>query len=471
MTDHALVERLAALPTLSSVPRAQLEWLADHGHIQRYRDGDVLSVKDQAIPSDLWIVLSGRYSIRVERDGFSRIVKEWKPGALGGYLPYSRLTKSPGDIAADGDLEVLVICDADVREMTRECYELTALCVHEMLDRARQFKIDDLQREKLASLGVLSAGLAHELNNPSAALARSAKELAACRRELVTAARGLGAAALAGPKRVVVEALELVEDTPSSNLGSPIDRADREDAITDWLDAHGIDAALAEPLARSTATITQLDAAAAVLDPPQLVLAVRYVAADLTARRLIVEIEKAAERVHVLVAAVKKHTHMDRAPTLEAIPLEENLSDTLTLIGSKARRKSVTLELKMEPGLPTIEGAVGELNQVWLNLIDNAIDAAPEGGHVTVTAGPDRNSVLVRVIDDGGGIAPADLDRIFEPFFTTKPVGQGSGLGLDVVQAIVRAHRGTVEVTSRPGRTEFRVCLPAAPAPARAGGS
>jgi signal transduction histidine kinase len=132
------------------------------------------------------------------------------------------------------------------------------------------------------------------------------------------------------------------------------------------------------------------------------------------------------------------------------------------LIGSKARSKSVTLELHVEPDLPALEGVVGELNQVWLNLIDNAIDAAPEGGHVRVSAERGRDSVVVRVIDDGEGIAPEDRDRIFEPFFTTKPIGKGTGLGLGTVREVVHSHRGSIEVTSVPGRTEFRVCLPAA---------
>jgi len=462
VTDRVLIERLAALPTLASIPRGQLEWLAAHGEILHFQPGEPLFTRGQSVIADLWIVLDGRFSIQLDRGGINRTVKEWKRGAVSGYLPYSRLRKAIGDVYADEPLEVLAIRNADVPHMTRECYEFTELCVHEMLDRVREFKIDDLQREKLASLGVLSAGLAHELNNPSSALVRSAKELAASRPDLVTAARELGAAGLSAAQRAAVRALELAEDTAASDLRSPLDRADREDAIAGWLDAHGIESALADSLARSTATIPQLDAAATALDRPQLAVALRYVAADLTARRLTAEIEKAAGRIHHLVAAVKKHTHMDRAHAVETIPLEESLSDTLTLIGSKARRKSVSLELKVDPGLPRVQGVIGELGQVWLNLIDNAIDAAPEAGHVTVTAGRERNSVVVRVIDDGGGIAEADRDRIFEPFYTTKPVGAGSGLGLDVVQSIVRAHRGSVEVTSRPGRTEFRVCLPAA---------
>jgi len=461
LTDLALIERLAALPTLAGIPRPQFEWLAAHGELRQFREGVVMFAKGQSM-QDLYVVLSGRFSIRLDRGGTIRAVKEWKPGDLSGYLPYSRMAKVLGDVLVDEPVEVLVVRGEDIKDMTRDCYEFTSLCVHEMIDRARQFKSDDLQLEKMASLGRLSAGLAHELNNPSSALARSVKELASSRADLVTAAHELGAASLAPEQRRAMEALEQMEGTAATDLRSPLERADREDAISTWLDNHGIDPALAEPLGSATVTLPQLDAAAAVLSGTQLTLALRYVAADLTTRRLTSEIEKAASRIHHLVAAVKKHTHMDRAPVFDAIRLDDGLADTLTLIGSKARRKSVTLELKVEPNLPAVQGVVGELNQVWLNLIDNAIDAAPDAGHVTVAAGRERDSVVIKVIDNGGGIAEADRARIFEPFFTTKAIGEGTGLGLDVVQGIVRSHKGSIDVSSRPGHTEFRVCLPVA---------
>ena len=462
MTDQFLIERLAALPTLASVPREQLEWLAAHGEVLNFQPGESLFTKGQSVIADLWIVLAGRFSIRLERGGMARVVKEWKRGDLSGYLPYSRMSTAPGAVTVEEPLEVLRIANADVRQMTRDCYEFTALCVHEMLDRARQFKSEDLLVQKLASLGVLSAGIAHELNNPSSAVARSAKELEQARAEVVSAARALGAAHLSERQQAAIDVLDHSEDTAAADLRSPLDRADREDAIAEWLDSRGVDPGLAEPLAHTTVTTAQLDAAAGALDGGKLVLGLRYVAANLTARRLTGEIVKAAERIHELAARVKKQTHMDRAPVVDAILLEESLADTLALIGSKARSKAVTLELKVEPNLPRLQGVLGELNQVWLNLIDNAIDAAPEGGHVTVAAGHERDSIVVRVIDDGPGIAAADRDQIFDQFYTTKPVGKGTGLGLPTAQTIVVSHRGTIQVETRPGRTEFRVCLPVA---------
>ena len=461
MTEQPLIERLAARPTLASGPRAQLEGLVSRGELRRYDQGQSISTKGEPI-RDLFIILAGRISIRLERGGIARIVKEWKRGDVSGYLPYSRLSAAPGTVLADESFEALVVPNTAIREMTRECYEFTALCVHEMLDRARQFKSEDLLVQKLASLGVLSAGIAHELNNPSSAVARSAKELEQAHADVVDSARALGAACLTDEQMRALDVLGSSQDTSAADLRSPLDRADREDAIADWLDRHGIDTAFAEPFAHTSITLAQLDDAAAVLAGETLALGLRYVAANLTARRLTGEIVKAAERIHELAARVKKQTHMDRTPVVDAIPLEESLADTLALIGSKARSKSVTLELQVEPNLPRVQGVLGELNQVWLNLIDNAIDAAPEGGHVTVAAAGERDAVVVRVIDDGEGIAAADRDRIFDQFYTTKPVGKGTGLGLPTAQAIVLGHRGAIQVESRPGRTEFRVSLPVA---------
>jgi signal transduction histidine kinase len=446
---------------LSSIPRVQLEWLVSRGNFRHYRQGEVVAAKGQPI-QDLTIMLSGRMSIRLERGGIARVAKEWKTGDVTGYLPYSRLATSPGDVVADEPIDALILPNVVIREMTRECYEFTTVCVHEMLDRARQFKSEDLLVQKLASLGVLSAGIAHELNNPSSAVARSAKELETAQADVVAAARALGAADLSEAQLALIQQLEGSDDSAAADLRPPLERADREDAIADWLDARRIDPGLAEPFARTTLTLAQLDAAASELSGDVLALALRYVAANLTARRLISQIVKAADRIHELAARVKKQTHMDRTPVVDSIPLEESLADTLALIGSKARSKGVTLELTVEPNLPRLHGVLGELNQVWLNLIDNAIDAAPEGGHVTVVAGHERDSVVVKVIDDGQGIAAADRDRIFDQFYTTKPVGKGTGLGLPTAQAIVLNHRGTIQVESRPGRTEFRVCLPAA---------
>jgi signal transduction histidine kinase len=461
-TTSSLVDRLAALPTLAAIPRAQLEWLAAHGQLRQYPTGAVMFAKGQPSP-DTSVVLSGRFSIRVERGGIVRRTKQWSPGDISGRLPYSRMTNVPGDVSAEEPVELLAIPDMHEAEMIRECYEFTAMCVHEMLDRARQFKSDDLQSEKMASLGRLSAGLAHELNNPSSAVARSAKELAICRRELAVASRELGTACLGPDQLAAVNALdEAAAAAMSAEQRAPLARADREDSIAEWLDANDLDNSLAEPLADSALTLADLERAASGLTPEALPLALRFIAADVTARRLTTEIETAANRIHSLVAAIKTFTRMDRAPVLEPVNLEETLGQLLTLFRTKARGKNVTVELEVKPGLPEVQGFGGELNQVWSNLLDNAIDAAPQDGRVLIVAASRGDSVEITFIDNGAGIPPEIQERIFEPFYTTKGPGIGSGMGLDIALGVVHHHRGIMEFTSRPGRTEFLVRLPAA---------
>jgi signal transduction histidine kinase len=344
--------------------------------------------------------------------------------------------------------------------MTRECYEFTAACVHEMLDRVRVFKADDKHQEKMAALGRLSAGLAHELNNPASAVARAAGKLEASRIELIEASSALGAAGLDQASMRALQSLEAVIDkTPTESL-SPIDRADLEDQVMDWLDTHQIDPELAYPLAGNGISVAALEAAASTLDGTRLAAALRYVAASASVRALTADISSAASRIHSLVAAVKKHTHLDRAPAVEPMRVGDHLADTVSLMGSKASLKGVSLELSVEDELPSVDGSVADLNQVWMHLVDNAIDASSEAGRISIDAKRDRHVVVIRVIDDGPGIPAEDQERVFEPFYTTKDLGQGRGLGLDIVRTVVRAHRGTVDLTSAPGRTEFRVCLP-----------
>jgi signal transduction histidine kinase len=218
----------------------------------------------------------------------------------------------------------------------------------------------------------------------------------------------------------------------------------------------------AEELARTTITIEVLDRLARTLQGDSLEAALRWIAGGANARSLAYDIERAVTRIHALVASVKGFTHMDQAPVATPVDVSRGLNDTVAILDGKARGKSVTITLTVTPDLPPIRGIGGEVNQVWMNLIDNAIDAAPDRGQVDVTAEQEGTCVVVRVIDDGAGI-PTDIqERIFDPFFTTKPVGGGTGLGLDIVRRIVQWHNGEIEVISRPGRTEFCVKMPVA---------
>ena len=241
------------------------------------------------------------------------------------------------------------------------------------------------------------------------------------------------------------------------------------DAITEWLEAHGADAGLAGPLADTAVTVAALDDLGAVLKGEVLTAALRWVAYGCAARSLAREIESAAGRIADIVAAVKGFTQMDRETVAQPLDVGQGLSDTLTVLRNKVKKKDATVEVEVERDLPAVEGYGGELNQVWLNLIENAVDAVAQGGKLQVSAKREGGAVVVRVADDGQGIPDAIRERIFDPFFTTKPVGEGTGLGLDIVRRLVSRNKGTIEVESRPGRTVFTVKVP--PVAGRAAGA
>jgi signal transduction histidine kinase len=455
-----LVSRLAAHRTLGAAPRHELAWMAAHGQLQLIPAGTLVATTGQAMDK-LHVILSGGYSIRVNHGAGPRKMMEWRDGDVSGLLPYSRMTRAPGDVIAVAPTEILDLHRDDFPALIRECQEVTAILVHVMLDRTRHFTSNELHAEKMVSLGNLAAGLAHELNNPASAVVRSAKGLADCLVEAEKASLDLGAARLSAAQLAAIDELRhLCVDTVSRSARSALEQSDREEAITAWLEEHGVAIAAAQALADSAVTLAALDRAAALLDTATLDLCLRWVAANCSAEMLVADIGVAATRIHGLVAAVKGFTHVDQANVPKVVDIKQGLADTVTVLRAKARSKGVSVNLAVEPDLPAVEGFGGELNQVWLNLIDNALDAVAERGQVEVAAGRMGPSLVVRVIDDGPGIPAEIQDQIFDPFFTTKPVGSGTGLGLDIAQRLVRRHEGEISVESRPGRTEFRVTLP-----------
>jgi len=314
----------------------------------------------------------------------------------------------------------------------------------------------------MVSLGKLSAGLAHELNNPASAIERSAAQLLDRLDDAERAARSLGAS-LTGPQIAAVDAIrESWASTHIHGVRSPIEQAEREEAIADWLVDHGLDGAMAEMLADTSATVESLDLLARAVDEPALNVLLRWAAAGSLVRSLASEIQDAAMRISGVVTAIKGFTHMDQATVAEPVDLVEGLRNTVTVLKSKARLKAAAVVIDVEADLPRVRGFVGELNQIWANLIDNALDAVAEAGRVEVVARRERERVVVRIVDNGSGVPAEIRARIFDPFFTTKPVGAGTGLGLDIVRRLVRHNDGEISVESEPGRTEFRVALPLA---------
>ena len=462
VASPSLLERLRQHRTVGQAPADEMAWLLAHGTLLRFEPGDII-VSPREPVSLFYIVLDGHIAIHIDRGAGSRKVMEWHGGDVTGVLPYSRLAHSPGDVVAEERTDIFAIPGDQMPALIRECPVLTEVLVHVMLDRTRVFTSSDLHDEKMASLGRLSAGLAHELNNPASAATRSAGLLASALSEADEAARTLGAAGLTPEQVAAVDALrQTCHGTSTPPIRSAIDRADREDAIATWLADHDVDEGAAAALTDTAVTLDDLDALAASLDGPPLDAAMRWIAAGCSAHSLALEVQRATSRIYDLVSAVKRFTYMDRATAPEPVDVGRALADTVAVLGSKARAKSISISLELAPDVPPVLGRGGELNQVWMNLLDNALDAAPEAGHVQIQVTRELSRVEVRVIDDGAGIDPAHRQRIFDPFFTTKPVGSGTGLGLDIARRVVVRHQGEIDVESRPGRTAFRVSLPAA---------
>jgi len=458
-THDEVLERLTAHRMIGGVARAELEWLIAHGELRRLSAGEIVGAPGMEA-NEMIVLLTGRITVYQNRHGGRRKLAEWHAGEVSGVFPYSRLRTGSSDVIAEVETDVFVVMRDQLRDLARECPGITDVLVHAMLDRARLFNSSDWQDEKMMSLGKLSAGLAHELNNPASAASRSAAALTEAITHMSAAARILEAARLSDDQLARIEAFRAACAMDASRL-APIDRSDREEEVGDWLAARTLDDTSAEALVDAGVSTALLDQLAEAIDGDVLGAAIRWSAAYRTACSLSTDVQRATTRIYDLVSAVKRFTYMDRAAAAGPFDLAAGLRDTVMLLTAKAREKSARVTLEVADDVPRIPAFGAELNQVWSNLIDNAIDAIRDGGQITVRARRDGSEVVVSVVDNGSGIAEDVKPKIFDPFFTTKPVGRGTGLGLDIVRRVVEHHRGGIEVESVPGRTEFKVVLPA----------
>lgn len=457
-----ILERVAAHRALGGAPRDEHRWLVEHGELRQIALGEVVTKKgEQAM--HLYLLLKGHIVIRMDRGTGIHKVFEWRTGDCGGIMPYSRGAAPPNDAVAEEESEMLMIGREHLPEMARVCPNVTTVLVHAMIDRARQFTSNEVRDEKLISLGKLAAGLAHELNNPASAVVRGAKLLTESIDSSETAARRIGQAGLTDEQFQIIDEIRrmCLKQAPTV-ARSVLGRSDREDEFVEWLADHGADERCASALAETGVTIDSVEELANAVSSDVLNATIKWMAAGCTVRTLAADIEMAATRMLEIVGAVKGFTYMDHARLPEAVDIRQGISDTLTVLAAKVRSKSVEVSLTMADDLPRAMAVGAELNQVWMNLIDNALDAAPRGGRVQVSATTELGRIAVRVIDNGPGVPPQIAGRIFDPFFTTKGVGKGTGLGLDIVRRLLMQHGGEISLESVPGRTEFQVRLPVA---------
>jgi signal transduction histidine kinase len=457
--DNDLILRLESLPSLSQMPRPELEWLAQHGKHEIHQPG---LIRAKGLPAEnLWIILAGQIAVHIDRGAGPKVANtELRTGSVTGLLPYSRLTRFPGDVHVEEKTEILSISVKDFPSMINKCPLFTAHTVHSMIDRTRIYTTSDLQDEKMISMGKLAAGLAHELNNPASVNIRDAKLLRESQTDAESTSRILREADLNRKQFDEIENLRSVCIERSHNAGlSPLQKSDLNDNIMEWLEQNQVDTIHAGPLADLAVTPEDLDNLRTTLQGKVLETALKWIIASYRIYILSVEIENASNQIYKLVDAVKKFTYMDNLAEKELIDLEAGICDSVRVLDAKSKSKNAEIILEIDKNLPRIRANGAELNQVWFGLLDNALDAIPQSGKIRIQAGLEANLIKVRIIDNGSGIPRKQIAMIFDPFYTTKSPGQGTGLGLDLSRRIIRRYNGDINVQSKPGKTEFCVNL------------
>jgi len=454
---------LLRVPAFADLPDDQLNWFISQSQELNLKAGDVYS--RQGDPADsMFVILEGHLQGRGELRG-ETFVFDLEPGDVTGVLPFSRMKQFTVGGRAVTDSRALRFSASLFPDLVQKMPELTKRLVGLMSDRIRETTRLEQQRDRLASLGKLSAGLAHELNNPASAAKRAASQLRHMLTKIRNASLELGKRDLSPSQKAEIEKMEASFSQPDVVPPDPLTVSDLEDQIDSLLRSHGQNDLwlLAAGLARRNIKPEVVESLFAILDGDTARAALVRIAASVEIASLVHEIESSTSRISDLVGAIKEYTHMDQAPVLN-VDVVRSLETTLTILNHKLKQGvAVQRDYQQAPLLVNSFGS--ELNQVWTNIIDNAIDAMHGKGELRVRTYQQDGCVVVEIADNGPGIPEEVQPHIFEPFFTTKGVGEGTGLGLDTVQRIVKKHRGNIQVTSKPGDTRFQVWLPLAGAP------
>ena len=454
---------LLRVPVFADLPDDQLDWFISQSEELHLKAGEGYS--RQGDPADaMFVLLEGQLQGRGEIGG-ETIIFTISEGNVTGVLPFSRMKQFTVSGRAETDSRILRFPASLFPELIQKMPELTQRLVGLMADRIRETTRMEQQRDRLASLGKLSAGLAHELNNPASAAKRAAGQLRDMLTRIRDASHELGRHDLTSAEKAEIEKLEASFVQQNEHPPDALTISDLEEQIDSLLRSHGQNDLwqLAADLARKSVKPEVLESLFAILDPDTARAALVRIAASVEVANLLNEIESSTSRISDLVRAIKEYTYMDQAP-VQNVDIVKSLETTLTILNHKLKR-GVVVQRDYQK-IPFLVNSFGsELNQVWTNIIDNAIDAMGGKGELRVRTYRDDGCVVVEIGDNGPGISPQVQPHIFEPFFTTKGVGEGTGLGLDTVQRIVKKHRGNIQVDSRPGNTRFQVFLPLADNP------
>ena len=455
-----LLEALRRVPALHGLPDCELEWLALHGEelqipagTQLFREGDPAT--------KMWILLKGEAHVRRSQGGLALFVG--RAGQITGLLPFSRMKSHGGQGFAATDMWGIQIDRAVFPAMLDAIPSMAQRCVSILLDRVREMTRLEQQSEKLNALGKLAGNLAHELNNPASAAQRAASGLI---EELQTYGHQkflLGSLCLDETQLGKIRAWRgRVEEQARQRPVSSVTQAQREDQLQRWLREHNVEKTwqMVPDLAELGVTTAHLDELALLLQGEHLEVVLSQFATSTRTERMAHAMLDSTNRIFDLIRAVKDYSWMDQAP-IQEVDIPQSLETTLAMLQS--RLEKVTVERRYAGGLPRIAAYASELNQVWMALLENALDAMHDQGKIVLSVQLSGEFVVTEIWDNGPGI-PAEIQaRIFEPFFTTKAVGSGLGLGLDTAQRIVRQHRGYIHLESQPGETCFQVRLPIEP--------
>ena len=456
------IELIDLIPELRELPLKTKEWLLNKSELICFKTGDTAFKKGEPVDS-MRLIIKGKVQVRFQQAGGWRDVGTFEEGTITGLLPYSRLQSASTSAFAIEPSAVLSLHKSYFPELIQDHQELTEVLVHNMTSRVRDFTRSQQQNEKLMALGKLSAGLAHELNNPASAIVRSSQLLK----------KHLGSVPDKFKKIMEINAderqVDFVNDLIFNRIQSSLpslslmERTDREDEIIDYLEAKGYDDAFenAEIFVGYGFELNDFEKLWKEVNEKDFPSVVGWVAQVLTTERMVDEIEQASSRIEGLVKSIKSYTHMDRSQDKELVDPLNGIESTLSILNHKLKRKGIQKNVVVEGEVSPIKVMPGEMNQVWMNLIDNAIDALPDkNGMLVVKLKKENNFLKIEIIDNGSGIEEELVLKIFDPFFTTKKIGEGTGLGLDVAKRIVDNHRGTIKVKSKKGETIFEVCLP-----------